>query len=142
MKNSEADLYDAPTVVEWVDNNFIHLSIFDGNYMNFPVRSRCILSYHKSNGHLECRCNLNRFFCVHRAIALWYQTNQITQHTQYDETLVNQSSEDEFEDKFPAARANAKRTTMIYPPESNNDSMLKGQVTRFWARKLILFNPV
>ena len=29
MKNSEADLHDTPTVVEWVDNNFIHLSIIN-----------------------------------------------------------------------------------------------------------------
>ena len=81
---------NAPTVAESDDGNFIHLSIFDGKYLNFLVCSRVIVTYNKRKSRLDCRCGLNRLFCLHNALALWYlhQTNKICDEiiTSHDQT--------------------------------------------------------
>ena len=71
-KNSAAIFHDSPLVVEWDDVNFIHLSIFDGKYMNFPALSRYVVTYQKETGQLDCRCHPSKYFCIHKSIALWY----------------------------------------------------------------------
>ena len=84
--NSLAIEKNASTVVQWQDGNYAHMSIFDCNVQNRPVHMRCILSFNSKNGQLKRQCGQQNYFCMHKAIGLWFlhQTNQLTTPTNGD----------------------------------------------------------
>eukprot|EP00112_Aurelia_sp_Birch-Aquarium-sp1_P019165 Seg469.5 transcript_id=Seg469.5/GoldUCD/mRNA.D3Y31 product="hypothetical protein" protein_id=Seg469.5/GoldUCD/D3Y31 len=53
-KKCESLFYKAPSVVQWMDGSYIHLSVFDRQYLHFPVRSRVLVTYRKDDGSLKC----------------------------------------------------------------------------------------
>ena len=81
--NSLAIEKNAPTVAQWQDGTYVHISIFDYDAQSRQVHMRCILSCTITHGQLNCQCGQQNCFCIHRAIGLWFfhQTNQLTSPT-------------------------------------------------------------
>ena len=129
-KKVQADAKGSPLVVEWVDGNYIHLSVFDGKYGENLVRLRCIVSFDKANHKLSCRCSNVRYFCIHKSLSLWYlhQTDQLgTSETDIqeseqnfpemiDETAILDDEMNEIQNETTSSSGNF--SSNVYPPSS------------------------
>ena len=136
-KKCESLFYKAPSVVEWMDGNYIHLSVFDGQYLHFPVRSRVLVTYRKDDGSLKCRCRHARTLCIHKAMAIWFlhQRKLISEedNLDFDEDLVaDDESDNGINDAVTGSEANKACNTIIYPPQSQDS--LKEMIT-YWLRE-------
>ena len=129
--NEQALQINAPAVVQWQDGNYIHMSVLDNN-LNRPVQMRCIVSFNRQNGQFNCQCTRKRYFCIHRAIGLWflYQTNQL--HSSIlDEAYDgmeegNLSSDDEC--NVPEPQKMQTFGDFLYPPQ---DSITLGKMCNY-----------
>ena len=131
-KNTQAIQQRAPTAVECKDNNFLHVSIFDGKYMSFPVRSRYMVSYNSKDGRMTCKCNATKWFCIHKAIL--YQTDQLSEHASNpfdDETWPTHG---DYDDHTQSAKSDKN---VIYPPR--DDSALLNMIEYMIGNKKIPF---
>ena len=125
---------NAPAVVEWQDGNDLHLSVLEDNINNRPVQMRCIVSYTKKDGKLNCQCTKQHYFCIHRAMALYpmyisayigpwflYQTNQlhssIKEEVQGNTDEGSLSSDDECNEPGPQKRLIFG--DFLYPPQDS-----------------------
>eukprot|EP00795_Rhopilema_esculentum_P004137 gene4136-20321_t len=125
-KQEEALANQAQFVVEWDDTNHLHLSIYDGTFTRFLVKSRLVVTYKKLENRLDCRCRLTRVFCLHKAIALWYlhQTNKLSSDSVDLSTTSDKCESNSGESLVNDAVLNYNLDKMIYPPEEE-DTILK-----------------
>eukprot|EP00112_Aurelia_sp_Birch-Aquarium-sp1_P013996 Seg2997.2 transcript_id=Seg2997.2/GoldUCD/mRNA.D3Y31 product="HMG domain-containing protein 3" protein_id=Seg2997.2/GoldUCD/D3Y31 len=142
-KKCESLFYKAPSVVEWMDGNYIHLSVFDGQYLHFPVRSRVVVTYRKDDGSLKCRCRHNRSLCIHKAMAIWFlhQGKLISEedNLHFDEDLVMDDAFDQGINEAVGNEAHEALNTIIYPPQSQDT--LKEMIAYWLREKKIPFPP-
>ena len=98
------------------------MSVLDDNINCRPVQMRCIVSFTRQNGRTTCQCNKRHYFCIHRAMGLWflYQTNQVQSSLteEVNTELGDLSSDDE-------CNAPEPQTSMIFgdlvvPPQDNS----------------------
>ena len=137
-KNSVATFYGSPTVVEWDDVNFIHLSIFDGKYMNFPVRSRYVVTYQNETGQLDCRCHPSKYFCIHKSIALWYLYQKDYLKDDNEQFTCVETNDSGFECPEPVLEGEKMKHSIVYPPLQEN--ILVNMVHYFESHKKIPFS--
>ena len=122
--NKQAMQINAPAVVQWQDGKYVHMSVIDDNKNSRPVQMRCIVSFNKQNGRIDCQCNRQRYFCIHRAMGLWflYQTNQllssIKEEANEDTELGDLSSDEECNAPEPQTRMIFG--DLIYPPQDSS----------------------
>ena len=138
---------DSPPVVEWEEDNHIHLSVYDGSkHKFFPVRTRCIVTYNKSKQQLDCRCGLNRCFCLHKAMAVWYlyQTervgNPIDVGGEMDSEHESVSADEYNSDSVKEHGPDEELDTIMYPPDSE-DAAIR-MINYMKTHKRILFPPL
>eukprot|EP00112_Aurelia_sp_Birch-Aquarium-sp1_P023018 Seg6701.2 transcript_id=Seg6701.2/GoldUCD/mRNA.D3Y31 product="hypothetical protein" protein_id=Seg6701.2/GoldUCD/D3Y31 len=146
IQNEMAIQNKSPAVVEWEEDNHIHMSVYDGKRKFFPVRSRCIVTYSISKQQLDCRCGLNRCFCLHKAMALWhlYQTEKIgnpvdvggEMGSEHDSMSEEEYNRDTVKEIGPAEELD----TILYPPESE-DAAIK-MMNYMKTHKSVLYPPL
>ena len=121
--NSLAIEKNAPTIVQWQDGTYVHISIFNYDAQSRPVHMRCTLSCNSKNGQLNCQCGQQNYFCIHRAVGLWFfhQTNQLTSPTNNstDNEVVADTYSDDEDNPSEPSKANSFGN-FVYPPEDGN----------------------
>ena len=121
--NRQAIQKNAPTVVQWQDGNYIHMSIFDFNTQIRPVLMRRIVSFNKEKGQLDCQCAQNCYFCIHRAMGLWflYQTSQLPSSAEvYENVNTDDHISSDDEDNDPKPPKPMTFGNFVYPPREGN----------------------
>ena len=121
--NLEAVREHAPTVVQWQDGNCIHMSVYDSSVQSRPLKMRCIVTFHIQNGQLDCQCGQNKYFCIHRAMALWFlnETNQLQSSiTEVIENAEPYASSSDDVDSSNLPEKPAVFGNFVYPPQEIN----------------------
>ena len=123
------DFYNHPLVVSWKDSNYIHLSVYNSKYMNIPIRSRCVVSYNSLSGRLDCRCQNKKYFCIHKAVSLWYlyEKNELKDlDLGHDKQLGTENTQEINDETCKQPQ------DLLYPPKSPNalENMIKYSLSK------------
>ncbi len=125
--------YNHPIIVPWKDNH-IHLSVYNSRYMNIPVPSRTVVSYNIKSGRLDCHYKNEKYFCIHKAVTLWYlhQIGKLRDECEITDDIFMP------EDPKPCKEETVEPSDdLIYPPK--DAEILQGMATYISSRKRILF---